>query len=177
MKLGFQERAVIVIAVVVFGGLGTYYARMGVVRIQEGLASRSWPAIGGIVTSAEVTAIESRPTRPQQVTYGRSWFASVHTRYIIDGMQFESDRITLDESQHFFRFLAELAIRPYPRDAHVVVYYDPADPTRAVLEPGLTLGVVAPLFFGVAIVLGILFFAKLMLFPRSSSASTTPEVG
>jgi hypothetical protein len=52
--------------------------------------------------------------------------------YEVDGRKYESDRVSTGSSSASVRDVPN-----YPMGARVTVYYDPADPELAVLEPGL----------------------------------------
>ena len=64
--------------------------------------------------------------------------AAIAYQYVVDGTKLSGTRITMDESQFGSRPWAEGRLRRYPLSAAVRVSYDPGDPSRAVLEPGIS---------------------------------------
>ena len=170
MHLGFQERAIITLAVLVFVGVGLFYTHMGLTRAQEGWASHSWPTSTGIVTSTNVAKVTSTSSSgPGKSSTSTSYFASVNTRYQVNDVEYTTRQIALGENQYFFKFSANWAISSYEQGDEVTIYYNPEDPEQAVLDPGLTFELVVPLLVGFGIVIAILFFGKVMLFSKNSS--------
>ncbi len=87
----------------------------------EGLASRSWPA-----TDGRVTVARSSPRSQSQV----AWFSYEFT---VDGRVYTGSRVDTAQAS-----ATQETVAAHPLGSTVRVYYDPAEPARAVLSPGLT---------------------------------------
>jgi hypothetical protein len=77
------------------------------------------------------------------------YYPVVQYRYRVDGRDFLGERITSDsvrvlgarsDERSRNRGLVQRILARYPEGAAVRVYYDPDDPNRSVLEPGVTRG-------------------------------------
>ena len=107
------------------GGLLLYGVRL----IRQGQASRSWPTAPGVVRASRIRVGESRgssrPTRSVHVEYA----------YAVGGTERVSQRAGFGDplTDEGMRAMVER----YPEGKRVTVAYDPADPGRAVLEPGV----------------------------------------
>ena len=125
--------------------------------------SNSWPSVTGSVTASEL--FRSGPVRTGSVTVGRAdiW-AKVSYRYTVQDRDYESDRITFTNLSSGSR-RSQRAVDRYPVGQEVEVFYKPADPSKAVLEPGGQAG--SPSFsLGLAlpglliVVIGVGFFIQ-----------------
>ncbi|MGH9849160.1 MAG: DUF3592 domain-containing protein, partial [Blastocatellia bacterium] len=67
----------------------------------------------------------------------RRYYPAVRYRYEVDGRTYSGKRLYFDEVASTERWAARLA-RKYPVGATVPVYFDPANPERALLEPRLS---------------------------------------
>ena len=118
--------AVVAGALFILGGLVLLVVRRR--RSALSRASRSWPTVSGTVLASEV--------RRYGVTEsaGRRYYPAVTYRYEVDGRTYSGKRMYFDEVGSTESWAAELA-RKYPVGSTVPVYYDPASPERALLEP------------------------------------------
>ena len=91
-------------------------------------------SVEGKVLASELSTrqIQSAKLRPAAYT------PSVSYDYLVDGKRYEGNRIRLYmENSTSKQAMARIGDR-YPPGARVRVYYDPQDPSTAVLEPGFT---------------------------------------
>lgn len=100
----------------------------------RGRASRKWPGVEGTVLGAEVVAV----TRKQ----GRAHAPVVRYRYEVNGRSYEGERIALGPPRSGSLASAEATLATYLDNEHVMVYYDPENPAKAVLERGVGGGVI-----------------------------------
>jgi len=107
---------------VVLGGFGGF-------KYKIGKESTSWPTVSGKVTysHAETTRKDKRNQYRPAVKYS----------YTVDGRGYVGARITASDQIQKNISSAKDILRKYPVGAQVVVHYDPGDPGRAVLVPGL----------------------------------------
>lgn len=104
--------------------------------------STNWPSVEGRILSSIVASSSTRTG-----VVGRRWvtvyYAAIDYTYRVDGKRYQSNRIrfTGDEGSgarsSTTRHAAQEETKQYPRRMAVRVYYDPAHPAEAVLEPGL----------------------------------------
>jgi len=113
--------------------------------------SPQWPTTQGVIAKSEVVLRE-----------GNKEILLLSYNYAVDGREFKSSRVNNDLMQSFGGLNPRQAVNKYPRGARVTVYYDPADPRDALLEPGASSQTVWGIVFGIAtFLLGIwLFFTR-----------------
>lgn len=131
--------AYILFAIFVLVGLGI--AVYGLTVLYHARRTAAWPGTPGVVTRSEVVRGDD------------SYSAALAYSYTVDGVAYEGTsiasgpEITSSTEDH-----ARRRVDRYPVGSAVTVYYDPAAPATAVLEPGLLKRSFVPLVFG-------LFFA------------------
>lgn len=103
-----------------------------VVKMREVRGAQSWRTTTGKVTRSEVRAQKRRDMDDRERT--RS-VPSVGYEYTVDGRRFSGDRISLAEI--IPESDIESTLDRYPVGKQVTVYYDPANPKKAVLERDL----------------------------------------
>ena len=126
------------------------------VKTARAARTRIWPTAIGVITAS---TIQEGPSAGMLIPVAR-YRAAIAYQYEIDGRVLSGTRITMDESQFESRPWAEDRLRRYPLSATVRVSYDPGDPSRAVLQPGISTehmqGLGAGLLFLVVGVLAVL---------------------
>jgi hypothetical protein len=137
-------------ALAILGAIMSFAAFIRGLRLAR--ASARWPTAAGTVTTADVieevtedTSDDKSPIRKKIYRY------QVDLRYAYQVGK--RDFVGTAENWGWtgvygLRELAEKAAAQYSRGQPVVVYYDPAQPGNAVLEPGSRKGSLAPLIFG-----------------------------
>ena len=116
--------------------------------------SKSWPMAQGRIIHSQVLTKEVLSTHND----GPIYIPKVTYTYTINGQEFSGHRIEwLDEVSTNSRFGAEKVIAKYPIGQLINVFYDPADPASAVLEPwrmkGIGIGIVIAVVTGLGSVL------------------------
>jgi hypothetical protein len=118
-------------------------------------ASRGWPTVRGRVISTDIV----KWVRPQG---GWAYAPAILYEYEVDGKPFGSNVVhtglSATESSYRASSAAELYVERFPAGSEVTVWYDPADPANAVLEPGGGGGQAAILL---AVAIGFLVIAVL----------------
>jgi hypothetical protein len=112
-------------------------------------------SVEGRVLASELATsqIQSAKLRPASYT------PKVSYEYLVDGKRYEGNRIRLYmENSTSEKAMARMRDR-YPPEARVKVYYDPRDPSIAVLEPGFTVLSFGLFFVGLFGALLTLFLA------------------
>ncbi len=124
--------------------------------LREALRSARWPKIVGRVTASE---FKSGPLAGRYIrtTTGR---AAISYQYELNGRELTGSRVFVGDEEFGSAYDAQRRTRHYYAGVVVDVYYDPADPSRTVLEAGVNwsrawkfLTGVAMLAFGVAVFL------------------------
>jgi len=99
------------------------------VRLVYGIVMQTraatWPTTRGIVDGSDVVEDHS--------SEGTSYTAAIRYQYRVDGRYYESNRIHYGFDFHGKRG-AKRTLKPFPRGSDVSVYYNPRDPSQAVLE-------------------------------------------
>ncbi len=127
---------------------------------QERLASRRWPIAQGRITRSEVVSemVRHEDDRGRATTEER-FRAAIEFGYSAAGRSYHSTHWNWGwTALHSDRSGAEAVIAKYPVNGEVTVYYDPAQPETAVLDPTNKSGVSAPLWAGIFLIaVGALF--------------------
>ncbi|MBI1354041.1 MAG: DUF3592 domain-containing protein [Acidobacteria bacterium] len=145
---------------------GIYFARLAG-------ASSSWPKTEGKVERVGVRTYVS--VNHQHTARGvRTYFPEVQYSYSVDGRPYASKRFSLGEDAQDYqeRDDAVKAASAYRAGDAIDVYYDPSDPSSAVLQKGFTMGSWVPLLMGLVFGgFGALLFWS---FGKLSPAETGP---
>lgn len=107
---------------------------------KQAQASLQWPATPGKI-------VDSRLVIKEDADGDESTEARVTYAYMVEGKPFESNRVSIGGRS------ARSIVVQYPLGADVQVYYDPAKPSSAVLEPGGS-GLTFLLIVGIAVAVG-----------------------
>jgi hypothetical protein len=93
------------------------------------LATLRWPLISVHVISSGIDIARSN--------MGRRWLPDVHYEYELGGRTYHSTNIRFLMPSFMDEDDARSIQSAYPQDAHTTAAYDPQDPARSVLEPGV----------------------------------------
>jgi hypothetical protein len=119
-----------------FGLVGAILLAWACQLIFFGLESETWPIADGVIIASRAdTNISSEPSSRGVSFTDR---ADIAYQYTVDNQKMAGSAISFsyfysssnDEETSKF-------VRKYPRGKKVAVHYDPMDPHRAVLEPGI----------------------------------------
>lgn len=136
---------------VVLAIIGLAMTFLGLVKLKNAMATNEWPTTKGTVTGSEVSG-------------AIKYYPSVAYTYSVDSVAYSSNSIGNMNFNTKNRSIAEEVIKKYPLSSEIKVYYNSADPSDALLEPGVNTGNILLLAFGI-IILAIpvlcLFFMKL----------------
>jgi len=117
----------------VFCGLGILALSSGAQRMWRGAASEHWPSVEGKVLFSRVNASETEDSNHRRETTFSPQF--VYT-YEVDGVKHFNNRRRFGRIEGSAEDWAEDVAAHYKVGRGVRVYYFPADPDVAVLEPG-----------------------------------------
>lgn len=89
--------------------------------------SKSWPSTMGIIAASNVSV----PSKHDL------WGVYVRYEFVVNGVQHSSHTYRFGGSPHFSQHAAEIVVAQYVPGDPVKVFYDPNNPDRAVLAPGI----------------------------------------
>ena len=128
MNIGFPS-----LISLAFVGIGYFLIRYALKVTDKARQSLSWPSIEGDIAHSATLYETNRSPSSGGVT--ATYKADVSYRYQVNGKDYSSSTITLlDVSSTLGR--AQSIVDQYPDKSKVQVFYNPADPSESVLEPG-----------------------------------------
>ncbi|MFU8860970.1 MAG: DUF3592 domain-containing protein [Cyclonatronaceae bacterium] len=89
--------------------------------------SKNWPFVTGEVIEFDV----------RNRTADKSVYATIRYTYKVDGYTYTGNRFTLENGEPDVRQVAR-RLDAYPEGRTITVYYNPENPSQAVLEPGVS---------------------------------------
>jgi hypothetical protein len=141
--MGFARKAVRILSMVLLL-LGVGIAGFGFKQLVESYESLRWPSVPGKIVASEVKGDAPSQKVPQ---------AEISYMYRVNGREFRGSRVFFGRNSELGRPSAAATVRRYPPEAEVTVYYDPKDPSRSVLEPGLNRNAFLPAAVGLMLAL------------------------
>lgn len=160
-----------------FAGLaliGLVMAGFGIYFIRYGNEAGAWPEVQGTVVSAAV--LDRTPTRATARTARqrdalREYYPSITYRWSVNGQTYTGSRYQVGATaeKSYEPADAQAVVDQFPAGKTVPVYYDPSDPSAAVLDRSVSGGVYVPLALGL-LMLGC-GAAGLRFLPRIAAAS------
>jgi hypothetical protein len=157
-KVGTKKNATLgVVFGLLFGLVGMGVLVYGIMNLNRGRASESWPTVSGVVTHSDV-----RSSRGDSST---TYHAEVSYEFVVEGAKHHSDKVSFGEYGTNSHARAARICDGYPVGAPVDVFYSPEDPDVAVLEPGASgFGFFLPIILGGVfnIVGGVAFFVSVV---------------
>ena len=108
-------------------------------------AEKTWLTVHGTVLKSSIKVNRNRNSKGQTTT---NYEPQVNYQYQVKDQTYSGDRLGFG-SGRFGKAKADKKIALYPQGAQVIVHYDPADPSKAVLETKALGG-------GLNLILGIL---------------------
>lgn len=134
--------------VLLFAGIGAFLIYYSIRSRKKAESSQGWPSTVGHVTEARVS--HHTNTDADGDTQD-SYSPEVRYHYSIAEQEYESSKIGFGLQQSYSsRSKAEQALTSFPQGSQVTVYYNPANPSDAVLERkagGSTLSLVLGIIF------------------------------
>ena len=125
--------------------LGSAFLVYGIYPFYFGVVTRRWPTTSGIIISSDVKKEKSSYVRMSSAHASRSpngYHAVVNYKYAVNQKEFESNRIIhnpLGAGVYFSDHIPNECIKKYHPGKNVTVFYDPAKPEYAILEPGVNI--------------------------------------
>ncbi|MEI8133183.1 MAG: DUF3592 domain-containing protein [Leptolinea sp.] len=127
-----------VILAIAFFVIGLVLLLMNVIQIKKAKAAEAWPTISGLILSSELH--ENRRYNTKSHVTNTSYEPRIQYQYSILGQNYLGTSLYIGKSSYSYG-AASKKIETYPQGAPVVVHYNPADPSKAVLEPKAASGI------------------------------------
>lgn len=102
-------------------------ATIGLYDLYFSIVSTNWPTASGEITESRVTPPSSH----------RNWELHVKYEFMVSGIEHQGDVYRFGGGSFFSQRAAETVAAQYIPDDPVKVFYDPDNPDRAVLVPGI----------------------------------------
>ena len=115
-----------------FFAFGIWAIATGTFKAVEGMKAYTWPVAHGRIISAKVKEIKTS----QNIKIARLCFY-VNYLYEVDGKFLEGNRVNVGWKCFGSEAKIEELSRKYLPGREVAVHYNPSNPSRAVLEPGI----------------------------------------
>ena len=147
---GRTQRHALLLIWAIIGTIGVLFILYGQYKLRQARASAAWTVVAGKIITSDVTA----HTDEEGTTYS----AQIEYVYTAKGTEHRSNVVVIGGHEYG----AHGVVARYPLGAKVSVAYDPAKPSRAVLEPGVESYWSQK--WGISILLGALFMATLFNF-------------
>ena len=132
----------------------------------RGRATSEWSSVEGTVSESRVGRSSSASGRIQ-------YYARVAYEYEVNAVRYVGNTIAIGAVTGFLvrESSAQKIVEKYPVGKRVRVYYDPEDPSKAVLEPGASSDVTVMLpIGGFILVVGVVILVVILLGKRGAAA-------
>ena len=116
---------------------GILFSIIGIWYLAQARQTLDWPSVEGKVLSSSVLARQSSRRQVGETSGGVSFYPRVRFEYSVAGVSYQGDQVSVGEVGRAFRTSAEAVSGKYRPGQGVTVFYDPLQPGRSVLEPGV----------------------------------------
>ncbi|MBL6991628.1 MAG: DUF3592 domain-containing protein [Bacteriovoracaceae bacterium] len=126
------------------GGVGMYF---GYSTFDLARSSNSWPSVAGEIVGSSLSTSTSTDSKGRRSTTYR---ANIVFKYTVNGKNFRTNTpwIGAADTSSSNRSGAQSTVNKYQVGAQAKVFYNPKQPSVAVLEPGVTFDSMLLLLFG-----------------------------
>jgi hypothetical protein len=147
----------IIITCLIFLGIGIGMLIKLAQNYRKLQRSKHWLTTNGIITFSDLDAQVSTDDEGFRTT---TYLARINFAYDVNGNHYECDRINFDYGMRTSNLRKQQSVvEQYPTDSAVTVFYDPDDPSQAVLEKrvngAFTTILVSAVFIAIGIILAI----------------------
>ena len=125
-----ENFSIILYSVIVISGL-IFFALAILQYMKAKKAAETWLTASGVVLDSSVTVHRGRTSKGHTTV---SYKPQVNYEYQVKDQKYNNDRIGFGTAAYSFKGKADKVIANYMRGTQVTVHYDPADPSKAVLE-------------------------------------------
>ncbi len=128
----------IIVAVLFIAGLGVIF--MGLKDIWQAASSATWPTTTAVIVRSDIARRDDDS--------GNSFVPDIEYRYTVDGQDLTSKGLRAGMKVLYSRKVARSVANEYHAGQLVMIAYDPANPSNALLEPGLHKQTFVAMVFG-----------------------------
>jgi hypothetical protein len=128
MKMSFPLIFALVLLVV-----GTLLTVAGVLNLSGQKAATKWPSVEGVILESKVVTEERQMEKLKKVDAYR---AAISYRYSINGKDYLSKQVQHDPETKTYSAFADNLVKTFPVGKKVPVFYNPDNPSEAVLLAG-----------------------------------------
>jgi hypothetical protein len=122
------------------GVAGLFMLGFALWRAVQGARTRKWPSVPGTVLTSNTIARRAKKLQSEEgeeePTTQVLYHAEIKYTYTVGGREYTGEHLRLDSLEVSSEEHARKVTARYPQGASVTVYYNPADPSQALLEPG-----------------------------------------
>lgn len=136
--------------------VGLVVAGWGLYELKRSRESNGWPSTTGIITHSAIHKVERRRENQTEATY----YPRIQYQYAVFGKGFTADRIAFGSPYGGEQSKAQAVVDRYPIGGSVAVYYDPDDPSVAVLKAGYSQHAYVMMAAGLMFGAGGMFFLR-----------------
>ncbi len=145
----------------VFCVIGLVFFLLGTLATYSQIQSQSWPSVAGVINTVNITSGQSCGNGACPTMY---YFHSTYN-YTVGGTQYTGTQLSLGGSSFSSIAQADMAVNEYAVGSHPSVYYNPSNPSQAVLQKGINwtyagFGIVGLIFAVAGGFLGYRFFMQ-----------------
>lgn len=120
---------------VMLAGMGLFALLIALASSREAENTRNWKSTSGRIESSGVEQFQTLSDSGKTLRWRTMQRAQVIYTYKVNGREYRGDKVAEGwKSSASFGFFAKRAAAKYPESAPVEVFYDPANPARALLD-------------------------------------------
>ena len=125
-----------------FAAFGVFLLGLGIVYLAQASASSGWPSTSGTVISCQAKKVHGKRTgrARKKGRSGSRYYVDIQYQYSVDGTKYVGDKVSLGTVKRTLSQAKQKAAG-YPVGTQVDVFYDPAKPSVAILEPGVEISI------------------------------------
>lgn len=127
MEKASKKQLILVFGIFLLLSLGWFI--FSIVRDVKAIQALSWQPVEGTVISGEVAAVSSSKGASKSKPV-------IRYTYTVDGADYESDRYSSTVARGPAIWAKEI-VDGYPAGSDITLYYDPRNPSKSVIDPGL----------------------------------------
>jgi Protein of unknown function (DUF3592) len=136
--------------------VGLVVSGWGLFELKQARESSGWPSTPGTITRSAIHQVANNKENQPETTY----YPHIQYRYAVFGKGYTADRIAFGSPSGGDQGQAQKIVDRYFTGKTVTVYYDPDDPSVAVLNAGDRLQAHVMIAAGVMFAAGGIFFFK-----------------
>ncbi len=145
-----MKKSVAIIIFIFFIIIGILFVLEGAYFYQQDTESESWYQTEGVILSSDIYT--------ESGEHGTMYKANIVYQYQVNGINYTSDDVSTGHLSSSDRNYAQQTVNKYYVGKTVTVFYNPKDPSNAVLEPGATIFPYIIILFGLLpIIVGSVF--------------------